>query len=180
MTNIPEGNSINQRERQMVNMRGFKICIELRNIRDDPLYFNLAVIAPKGATATPVTPDFFRGSTDDRAIDFGTALTSNEFHCLPINTDKYVVLLHKRYRLGPSPGATLYTNENSNNFLNIDRYVSLKRQLRWSKDEQSAESGRVYVVHWAAAFGASTGTLPAANSYSMSKRYISYWKEPKN
>lgn len=181
VTNIPEGNSINQRERQMANLRGFKMCLEVRNVRDEPLYFNLAVLAPKGATASVVTADFFRGSTDDRAQDFdATALNSNEFHCLPINSDKYVVLLHKRYRLGPSPGATLYTNENSNNFLNIDRYVSLKRQLRWSSGEQSAEVGRVYVVYWASVFNGASGAPPLLNAYSVSRRYVTYWKEPKN
>jgi len=182
---IPKGTEINERMRKHVNLRGFKVCFELLNLQTDPLYLNIAVIAPKATNnqSSPSTTDFFRDTSANRARDFDIALSGLEFHCLPINTDDYVVLKHKRFRLGPAPatGASTITQNNSNNYKNVDWYVRLNRQVRWNQPEDDKPTdGDVYVVHWADKMFASAASAQVSSAYGVTKRFVTYFREPKN
>ncbi|ASH99185.1 capsid protein [Giant panda circovirus 2] len=180
VTDIPGGSNPDERLRNHVNLRGFKVCLEFRNNVTTPLYVNVAVLAPKNTSGNILSEtDFFRDSGTTRAKDFSTALTAMEFHCLPVNTDDYVVLKHKRFRLGPLPGATLYQNSVGNNYKNVDWYIKLGRQVRYESSSSQATDGHVSVAYWCDAWGAAAGTAAASGSMSVSQRYITYWKEPK-
>jgi len=175
---IPKGTDINERLRKHVNLRGFKVCFEVLNQNTDPLYLNVAVIHPKATTngGQVDTNNFFRDTSANRARDFDIGMTGLEFHCLPINTDDYVVLKHKRFRLGPMPTPSSsdpsITQNNSNNYMNIDWYIRLNRQVRWNNDEDDKPTdGDVYVVYWADKMFASASTLAVSNVL----RCCSYW-----
>lgn len=173
-------NSIDGRQRNIVNVRGWKICMEIVNTSSAPLYVNVAIVVPKQSVGVS-TSGFFRDSTSSRAIDFdATQLTGMEFHCLPINTDKYYVLHHRRYRLASSDSATnVYKEGNSKNFLNLDFYKKFNRQIRYEDNSDiTAEAGRPYLLHWASNWGTGTGEV-AVTSYSSSHRIIAYFREPK-
>jgi len=116
------------RLRNLCFIKGFRICMQFENLRQEQLMLlNYAVISPKGDNTPPDNTKFFRSrKNQERSIDFNFEdLDSNDFHCCPINTDRYVILTHKRLRLGQT-GAT-----NPPRYRTIDRYVKVNRQLRY-------------------------------------------------
>jgi hypothetical protein len=98
LTNIAQGEGIDQRDRRTIELMGVKLCMELTALSNNPLYVNVAVVHLKN-TDSGLNTDFFRGASGSRGVDFDISLNSNEFHCLPLNTDKFVVLSHKRHCL---------------------------------------------------------------------------------
>lgn len=174
-------NEIEKRQRQMVNLRGIKICVAVKNDLTVPLYFNWALLALKcGAGSVPNTGDFFRASQADRSKGFSTALNALEFHCLPINTDKYIILRHKRFRLAAN-GGTAYTDGTGKSYMNFDFYQKIGRQIRYNNlASVDPGAGDVYVVYWADGFNGAASDLATPNAFDISQRYITYWREPKN
>lgn len=196
MTQIPQVDAtvdqIDQRQRSMVNLRGFKICMELKNNGGTPLLFNMAVVSPKGQnvnlTQNPlltigdaVEDNWFRGNGNTRSIAFdGGSLNSNDFHCRPINTDEYNVLMHKRINLNTFPAATTWENQRGSNYKFIMKYVPIKRQIRFDTNARdSCASGKIFFVYWYDNFQQPIGAS-ATDSLIVSERYITYFKEPKN
>lgn len=172
-------NNIQGRQRDMVNYRGCKLCIELRNLTDSPLYFNMAILVSKKAR-TIDTADFFRGNTGDRSKDFGPALTGLQLHCLPINADEYTILKHKRFKLNVvSNGAAVtgFSNQYGSSYKTISMYVPIKRQLRYD-DGAVSPIQPIFLVYWLDRFGAASGQTPVNDQITMTEHHIAYWKEP--
>jgi len=173
-------NSISRRQRQIVFLKGFKICEEISNNQDNPLYYHIAVIAPHGNTNIPNTTDFFRstGGTE-RSADFGTALSSIEFRCLPINTDKYTVLWHQRIMLNAVNNTASFAARDGRNYGLVEKYIPMNRQIRYDSTNAGSCENPVYVVHWADEFQSPGGATAVAGAYSKQRRYVMYFKEPK-
>lgn len=186
LTALQQGTEISSRLRQHANIRGMKICMEIKNGTNVPLYFNCAVIAPKrvaetGIDALPIN-NFFRYQGTQRSIDFSNALSSLEFHCLPINTDDYTVLRHKRYRLITTQQATASWNvQSGSSFMNLDWYVPLKRQARYLQQEGRAAptDGACYLAYWFDQFHTAAGQTPVAAA-TTAVRTVTYFREPRN
>lgn len=181
LLNLTKGSGIDDRERNMVNFRGCKICFEVENTFNTlvgrKLYFNVAVITPKALSDTTTsipTAGFFRNSGAlDRSIAFSNSLSSLEFHCLPINTDKYHVMKHERKVLGP------YSSTEGVNTLSMDFYVKVNRQIRYL-DTGSAPVGKnLWLVYWVDYFGAVAGSTPV-NCGRIGYDITQFFKEPKN
>lgn len=187
IVDIPKGTNNDRRNRDIMNCRGFKICCEIRNASVKPLYFNMAVICPKETRAdvTTLAPqDFFRSYGADRSQDFGTFLTGMELHCLPINSDKFAVLRHWRYRLtGANSASTAplgYNAASGRNFANLDRYVKLGRQIRYKNQNDEITSGDVLLVWWCDEMFANGGTAAQVGLLDMTLRIVTYFRNPKN
>lgn len=181
LTVIPKtaDNDIQGRQRDIVNYRGVKLCMELRNLTDAPIYFNMAVLVAKSRRVVQ-TADFFRGNEDDRSKDFGDALTGLQFHCLPINADEYIIMKHKRWTLNViSNGAAVtgYSREFGSSFKTVSMYIPIKRQLRYDKDSTTPIEP-IYLVYWLDRFGAAEDQTTVPNQVQMSEHHIAYWKEP--
>lgn len=182
LTDIPQNttnNDISARDRQVCYVSGFHICMEVRNqFSGIPCYLNVALVVPKASTTVNAN-DFFRGSGTDRSVNFDTSLSSIEFHCLPLNTDKFLVLKHNRYKLAPPTSAGVETGMLSQ-FLNVDFYVPFKRQLRWRDNNSAlADNGNAYVLFWCDGFLLPGGTAAATAAIKVSKRFITYFRETK-
>lgn len=180
LTNIPAATSsmdIDARRRDIMYCSGIKCCMDIRNDTTNVMYVNYAVIAPKGGLGgTVANGGFFRGNASERSQDFSTLLTSLQFRCLPINTDKYTVLKHDRCVVGPDAGAGDYLMNAANNMETISFYVPIKRQLRYD-DEGSCEDPVFFVYWFDAAMTASGGTV--VNSAALtSEHHITYFREP--
>jgi len=172
-------NDTNQRQRNMVNLRGFKVCMEVENTSTRPLYFNIAIVVPK-SQGNVTTDDFFRQRDGSRGQDFNTVnLSSLELHCLPINVDKYHVLCHKRFLLNrPAAGASL-NREFGSSFKTIMFYQKYNRQVRYAENADTVpEGGRPVMLHWAAQWGEPENTT-ATNSYDALHKIVTYFREPK-
>lgn len=175
-------NNLDRRIRDVINLRGVRVCMEVQNTSDAPMYFNMAIISPKDGTSGIQQNDFFRSQKGggDRSVDFNIQLTSGEFHCLPINNDKYTVLKHKRFRLAPKPiglTAANYTQGQGLNYKNIDFYQPIKRQIRYQADSVTPQSGQVWMVWWCDNFLTPGGTSSQVNKGFFSYRTIAYFRE---
>lgn len=179
-TSDVQGDNRNQRERGVVNFRGFRICLALYNARTVPIYFNLAVVSPKNSEDV-TTANFFRSSTSERGVDFANGRNSLEFHCLPLNSDKFVILRHKRYRISPQgTGTGAFTDHSGRNYKNIDWYVPLKRQLRFDTTaDTSPINGTVWLIMWADDYDAIFSSVPVANAYYVMERHLNYFRDTK-
>ena len=123
-------NEIDKRQRDVVKLSGVKLCIEVNHLQTAPLLVNYAIVYDKRSndgTTTVNTGDFFRanGGTQ-RAKDFSTVLSSAEFHCLPLNTDRFTVLWHKRFKLGVNTPSGGYSNNSRENYRMIQKYQDRK------------------------------------------------------
>lgn len=187
LTAIPKtpDNDIDSRQRDMINCRGFKIYLHVnKTVLDRPTFFNVAVIAPKDNNLgpNPISQEkFFRGSGVSRALDFNnTILNGIDFNTRHINTDKYVILWHKRYCLG-NPGGSTFTVQNPS-YRMIKKWVGLKRQIRYDTggggEGTDTVTGAVYLVYWCADFG-SAANSSIGNKLSHSIRCITYFREPR-
>ena len=171
---------INTRERDVAVIKGFKVCCEIQNDNTStPMYLNFAIVVPRDNLGTP-GDDFFRSQAGtSRTNQFDpTALTANELHCLPINTDKYFVIKHLRYRVASDTGGTADSHQ-----LNIDFYQPINRQLRWD-DSLGTPRQDIYIMSWASFFGRNAGTVAASGdndtseTYSRALRVVTYFADP--
>jgi len=175
-------NEINGRQRRTIYAGGLKLCMEVLNGNpSQPMYFNVAILNNKQGPGN-LANDFFRnqGINANREIDFSSTLSSNELHCLPINTDKFNVLWHKRYLLGPAS-----TAENADyggydgmpSFQSINAYVPIKRNIRYN-NSGFAQDSDVCMVYWGAPFGGNSDE-PPSGELQVGYRIIAYFREPK-
>jgi len=178
-TDIPasSSNAIDSRQRHILNYRGFKVCQEWKNKSSFPLLCNVAVIALKGDADQPtLTTDFFRSYGVDRNLDFSASLLdSTDFHCKPINTDKFTVLKHMRFKLGSSAGNVSEGFKDESNWCMKEFYVPINRQLRYRADGTCHTP--FFLVHWCDEFQTVNGTL-AQPVVDFSQNVTAYFKEP--
>ncbi len=173
---------ITQRQRDIINFRGFKGCIEIKNLLDSPLMFNYAVVVRNDQFDTNVF-GFFRndGRSSDRELDFSNTLSSNDFHCLPINTDKYHVLKHKRFIIGAAATTNGFTTNSRENYRTLNFYHRVKRQFRYKgNSENDLAADNIEVVWWCDRMLNPAGALSEIDACQVHERYVSYFREPKN
>jgi len=177
-TQVPKTstNEINGRQRDIVNYRGFKVCQEWKNKSSFPLLCNVAVIALKGDADSPtLSTDFFRGYGSDRNLNFGDGLESLDFHCKPINTDKYTVVKHMRFKLGSAAGNDSEGFHDLPNYAMKEFYVPINRQLRYRGNGTCHTP--FFLVHWCDEFQTPGGT-PGQPVVDFAQNVTAYFKEP--
>jgi len=165
-TNIPRTSPTGQlntngnaRERDVINLRGIKINMHVRNDVDRPIIFHYAILVDRTPLTAPVAQndlakDFFRNPgylTGDRSRDFESGIMGIDMGAMGINTDRWLVLKHKRIMLHPKLNGFGNYNPNHKNWIDISKYMSINRQLRY--DVSSFNEGycltRIYLAHWA-------------------------------
>jgi len=178
------GDNINQRQRNIINVSGLKICCELKNLTNDPLYVNFAILSPKAGVDPSQdidTTDFFRASdSNDRSKDFSTQLTSTEMHCLPINADKYTVLKHQRTTLVAAATGGDTVSLTGKSYMNLDWWIPMKRQFRFDGTVGTPDNGQVYFVYWFDRYMTTTLVAETVNGVKFSNKTIMYYHEPMN
>lgn len=186
VTNIAKdgagADAINTRERDVAVIKGFKVCSEIKNINtSDQMYYNIAVVVARDNLGVP-TDDFFRAeSGTSRTVNFDPSiLTANELHCLPINTDKYIILKHKRIKLLIDNVTSVGRNQTNHDF-----YMPINRQLRWD-DALGTPRQDIYILSWASFYGRTFGTTAASGqndtseNYERSLKVVTYFDDPSN
>lgn len=180
LLNLTKGTAIDNRERDLINFRGCKICLSFVNDvstyspNGEKLFWNMAIISPKDETTktTFTTTKFFRGSGSTRYHAFDNNLTALEFRCLPINTDEFNVLKHKRMVLAP------YSAVDGTNNKMIEFYWSLNRQIRYEDGTAFPEGKQVYLVQWFDTQNSAAASVPRLVG-DMQERVVKYFREPK-
>lgn len=168
LTALGGGTGINDRQRQIINCRGFKINYAFRNTLDISMYLNIAVIAPKFNQTGVTSVDFFRSNDGGvRSQNFGNSLSPLEFRNLPINTDDYHVFMHKRHLLGPDTNNAIgHFNANTGpvNYLVRKHWIPVNRQLRYASDLTTSANTPIFFVYWADSMNNPAGAGVSANA----------------
>lgn len=184
LIDIDRGQDLNQRERDVINFRGVRLCNSWYNNFNVPLFINCAVVSRKDADSTipPETGDFFRDlNGNSRGQDFDPAiLTSIAFRCLPINTDKYLVHKHKRYVLAGDVNTNFYQG-NKPSYMNTKWYIPFKRQIRYDtvKGGDLSYNANLYFIWWCDQINATSGTTAVIGACHHQYHFVSYWRETK-
>jgi len=178
---------LNTRQRNVVNFRGLKICVQLdlqevTGSTGDNVYVNFALVSPKNQydkDATIGTDEFFRGQDGSRFTDFtGANLTGLDCRCLPINADKYIIHTHKRMKMGP------WESTEGKGEKTFEFYHKLGRQVPYNTtgtaDHLTYPEGRdIWMVYWCAEASEGLGT-PTTGLLGVRYRILQYFREPKN
>ena len=180
LVSIPEGTNKHQRERRVVTIKGFRICGEVKNLHDHPIYLNVAVLVPRDSTVNINTVDFFRDTrTAERGRDFGTNMNGLEMHCTPINTDVYNILRHKRYRIINGTGGSNVVSLQNYNYKNIDWYIKVNRQIRWNTNAGLQSAANIpYLVWWTSVFGENESATSVTSAFIYNWKVITYFRDP--
>lgn len=176
-------NEIDKRQRDLVRFVGTKICIQIANELSDstPLVVNFAVVHPRDQN-TVNNDKFFRSFGNERSQDFGITLSANDLHCLPINTDRYTVLTHKRIKLGGYNVTTAnrFKTQNYDTFKEMSLWVPINRQLRYPATGSQPEQGNVFLVWWCDQFLQPAGSSTVADVMAYDIKAYKYFKETFN
>lgn len=180
MCKIALGQGINERERFIVNLRGFKIKYLCRNIDTRPICLNWAIVAGRSKNVILDT-DLFRsagGSVRASGISDGNGFQNT---LADINTDEYVCMKHKRVFLseGNDPTTKWNTNAKKSSWSMREFYFPLKRQLRYADNTTTSCTEKVFFIFWLTILDDITNATPT-NVAQWSLQIKAYFKEPKN
>ena len=183
LTNILSGGEINQRADDMIYMGGYKIRMQIRNPRSEPMMMHVAVVAPReyagSSGSADARVDFFRDVNGTRGLDFSEQLPSMQLHSRGINTDRYHVFFHKRYTLGPDASGTPqdggYEAYTQKNWRYINQWVPIKRQIRYEGDAASDCVNTIYMFTWSDIFVDEAGQTPR-QSFEGQYEVIAFFK----
>lgn len=179
LTNIQKSNNqdIDKRNRDVIWLSGFKICMEVLNRLNTPLYFNYAVVYDKRANDGTVImddTDFFRGrGGTQRSTDFTNLLCGLDFRCLPLNTDRFSVFCHKRYMLNGDVNETVYDTNKGANYKTIEFYLPIKKKIVY---EDGRCQSKLWEVYWCDQFSSATGATPVADAMFRNERITAYFR----
>lgn len=186
--------SLDERLRNKVCISGFKIQGAAYATSTPSNYHtvHVAVIAERGCGATWATSDtdfvpedgFLRSYDGSTFVTLGTGLSSLELREAQINSDKYIILAHKKITIAPR--RTYYNGTGTGSeqvpgaVKPFSMYLTLDRQVRFESpgtDVDLATAGRTAVVVWQdRTAGHPGGTASASNNISMDLRCITYWR----
>lgn len=183
-TNIAQGQSINERERDLINCRGLKVRFFGAIDADRPCEMHIAVVSPKGETGAIGNTDWFRSVQTTRGINLDPALLSGlEMNTLPINADKWMVLKHWKVKTAATTSAGGYNTGVRQNWFTKEAYVPIKRQLRFTNNQSTSCRDPIYLVWWWDCSQRDRNELwPAfdADASALVRVYpILYYKDPK-
>lgn len=137
------GDQIDQRQRDVVLMKGLKFCANFRRNLSGPasILVNFAIVSRKDDvdSNSNVGSRLFRSHNNQRAVDFNENLFSLRRHCDSINTDKYYVWTHRRFTLEQQDG-------NGNGEKMIKGYIPINRQLRF--DPSNFPNAEMLFIWW--------------------------------
>lgn len=182
---VPPGMADNQRMGTAINLKGIKICTNWMHAQmsnGNGLNCHLAIIAPKENNAKTFAAgefeqDFFGAwgfNGSNRALDFGIQLSSIDFDCYPINTDKWVVLKHIRLDL-----ATFNANHSAfDSYKKEHFYLKINRQVQFSSmAEDALPDNPIYMVWWCDNWMEEGGFAGRANELRMEAKAILYFSD---
>lgn len=174
-----------KRQRNDINLRGFRMNLRVRHEASAPGVLIMMLVSLKhGANLSAVDNDFFKSRNGDE-ISFpsgGGAFPGSDYVDLGINKEVMNVLWYKKLELAPrgvsSPGAQDYTMLSGKNYVQINQYVKMNRQINFNLDtDQSPEAPHsVYFIHWYAN-PFESANIPVSARYVLTRKISAIWRE---
>lgn len=193
---VARGTAIDQRLRDIINVRGFRLELAFINLKPRMFILNWAIVHPhaqvlggQSTGSTFPTLEFFRGYADTRAQQPSDALNGLQWVNAKINTDLFAVLRRGRITLNPgrpnsdSPTATdvVYWPEKGSNFRLKQIYVKLARQVTFEPNISSLEpTEQLFFVYWLDDPFAASGAAGVEAAIGEEARIITYFRETRD
>jgi len=150
----------------------------------NPMLWNVAIIAPTDNNVV-TTDDFFRSQGENKStrdIDFTNALSAIEMHGLPINTDKFQILMHKRFKVG-SCNKQSTTNGSTGavpDIATFKKWVPMYRQVAYSDSTADKCTSPVYFVYWYDHMFAPAPLGAQPRGAVIEAKVVTYFRDPHN
>lgn len=174
---ITKGDNLDQRERDLIHLTGFRLDMELKGASTKPIYYNIALVYDRRSNDgdnTITTADFFHSlGGNARALDFAVGLASFEFHRLPLNTDRFTVVKHWRGTLTQQSG-TAYLTNSGNSWKSLSKWVPLKRKIAYEDGNPQSD---IWLLVWCDRFEDGLTVEPVVNTLFWNSRVTTYFKE---
>lgn len=181
------GFAANNRLSNVIDLRGWKVRMDMLNLNSGALWFNWAIVMPvdgqnPAPNYGPPTQDFFRDYTASRDVSFSTALTGSVFSSYDINTDKYKVLTRKRFFIPRNDNLDdgLYNigARKETNYVHKEFYVPFKRPILFDDDEGDLwPTKHIFAVYWTDFPIATAGTASAPNVQYLVHDIVAYFRD---
>lgn len=181
MLSIPQtgiGDVIDQRERDVLRVKGVKTMVIAKTTNDIPVMMHYALVTWKNQGNVASNVNFFRQFDSERGLDFDTASGSSMvFNNYPINSDVMHIHYHKKQVIGnASDNAT--TEAIRNNAVRYHkRWTKFYRQVRYN-DLDVANNTNLYFIYWYDRLVQVSGAIPAGG-VQVCVEAVTYFNDPK-
>jgi len=188
ITGLIQGDTRDQRERNLVWFKGVRVRGTFRNILNSPMWVHMALVNPRdpfnasgvnelsvGSFFTPL------GATSRAGLDAGTALTGMEWGTLPINTDTHNVLWHTRFKLGIrffEATQPFTTGSGAPNYRSISRYIKIGKKISYKNANGNTCDQPMYLIVWCSFYEEPGGT-GTTNAMTHQQHITVYFSDPK-
>lgn len=153
--NVASNDSINKRQRDVILHKGSKVCFDIKSRLKVPIYFNWAIVIPKAQNVV-FNNELLRGDGPDRDTVIDSNRTYMELKCLPINTDLFKVVKHKRMTILPDSDKGVNINE-GRDYRTLDTYIKTNRKIYFNGDT-SQPLQNMHMVWWVDYYNSPTAT----------------------
>lgn len=185
LTRINEGGDIRNRERAIVNLRGFRIRTYLKSNNElGPIWVNLAIVAANNESAVldDIDKHFFRrfeGSVRTEAwSDAVNNRTGLEINSLPLSQVTYKTIWHHRFILNAEVGSTSINAGALKNWATKSRYIRINRQIRYGTQLDGDCLNKFWFLLWTSA--GDEGTALGAGTITGRLQVVTYFRDPRN
>ncbi len=140
-----------QRERDIVNLAGWKVRFQVHNTFDVPVTFRFAVVSPRqtfGTSSVQRNQNLLRSFGPERSLNLGIGNSGITNSNNKINDDLYMVLYETSFEMGPDAGATGYSGGIQKNWHYMDKWIPLKKQFRYNAGTSGKSETPVYIIYW--------------------------------
>lgn len=196
ITQVAQGGDINQRERQIIDVQGFRLRYYLKNTANTandpgvppnkPLLCNMALVYhEQDGQAEGLTykeDHFFRNNNGvSRYVKFGgigDALTGWDKYTLPMNIDDQAVLWHTRFKLGSAQTSGNFGAGSQNTWRTISRYIKIKRRLTYTGTLAHTHQGTFWLLIWCNHIDQTPIAGQTANTFQLLGETTMFFRDP--
>lgn len=154
--NVAADESIHKRSRDIILHKGSKICFDVKSRLKVPAYLNCAIVIPKSANTVNAT-NILRGNSAEREVAIDNTRSYLDLRCMPINTDLYTVVKHKRMTILPDSDKSTTVSE-GRDYRMIEEYIKTNRKIYFN-GSASTPLQNMFMVWWCDYYNSPTGGL---------------------
>lgn len=177
---IIRGDTLDSRNRDMINLRGIKATFLFKNAKTKPLQINWACVASKKRGAVDGSDWWRSNEGTSRQQDFDVNADAMTMHNSAINTDEFTVLFHKRFTLISPEADGLWHAKTGNGrpWVQMEKYVKINRQIRFEGSSSLSEQ-RISFVWYCTEPGDPQGHVAQVGGLQVQAKTVCFFKEPK-
>jgi len=168
-----------KRMRDILDIRGVKWCFTIVNRTDEDLTMHYAIVKRKDGT-TPNGTEFLGdiGGPNRACSVAEVGYSDHHLDCLPVSTDDYKILTHKKFLLNADTrtAATGILNpaQNRRNYVHRERYIKINRQMRFVEGAVNPIDN-LYICWWGYRRGRST-VAAQLDAWSLEQDLTCYFR----